>query len=224
MKLKWFGHAAFVLTAEDGTRLITDPFNAEVGYRVPLEAADYVTVSHGHFDHNSLQNVPGSPPVIEGIGAHQAGPMAVTGIATAHDDQGGVRRGANTVFCLDMPDGGETVRVCHLGDLGHQLDADQLAAVGEVDILLIPTGGTYTLDPAGAAEQVRALRPRLVVPMHYRTAALAFPLKPVDDFVGEMVGSRVEIPGLATLERTGPEIKALPLTVRPVIVVLDYVR
>ncbi len=225
MRLRWIGHAAFLCIAEDGTRILTDPYNAEVGYRVPLVEADYVTVSHEHFDHNSLQNVPGNHEVLKGPGERKLkGGIVATGIATFHDDQGGAKRGKNTVFCLDLPDEGETVRLCHLGDLGHQLTADQLAAVGAVDVLLIPTGGTYTLDPAGAATQVAAIKPRIVVPMHYKTAALSFPLKPVDDFLGEMVGSAVDEQVGAELAIGGEELKTVPPSATPRIAVLDYVR
>lgn len=224
MKLKWYGHAAFMVTAEDGTRIITDPYNAEVGYRVPLEEAAWVTISHEHFDHNSIGNVPGTPEAIRGAGSHAAGGVKVTGVATEHDDVGGSKRGHNTVFCLDVPDGGEVLRLCHLGDLGHQLTAEQVAALGEVDVLMIPVGGTYTLDPAGAAEQVRAIKPRLVVPMHYKTAALSFPLKPVDDFIAEMIGSSVERTGTPSVERGAADIKALPRSERPPLLVLEYVR
>ena len=224
MKLKWLGHASFLITAADGTRVLTDPYNAEVGYRVPLCEADYVTVSHDHYDHNSLQNVPGSHVVIKGPGEHHAGAIAVTGLATCHDEHGGSKRGKNTVYCFEVPDGDGTIRLCHLGDLGHQLDAAQAGVVGKADILLIPVGGTYTLDPAGAAEQIAALKPRVVVPMHFRTPALAFPLKPVDDFLGEMVGAKIERPGSCRLELGPAELAALPASTTPLIFVLDYVR
>lgn len=224
MKLKWYGHASFLITAADGTRILTDPYNAEVGYRVPLCEADYVTVSHDHFDHNSLQNVPGKHEVIKGPGAHQAGAVAVTGIATCHDEQGGSKRGKNTVYCFAVPEDDGLIRVCHLGDLGHQLDDAQVAAIGVVDVLLIPTGGTYTLDPAGAAQQIAALKPRMVVPMHWRTPALTIPLKPVDDFLGEMVGAKVERAGACSIEIKPADLAASPPSATPRIVILDYVR
>lgn len=250
VKLKWFGHACFLVVGAGGTRLVMDPYNAEVGYRLPLDEADYVTVSHEHFDHNSVENVPGRPAVLRGPGAHRAGEVTVTGVATWHDEVGGGRRGHNTVFCLGLPDGerggagggggggvsgagggegrvsgtGAGVTLCHLGDLGHQLSAEQLAAIGPVDLLLVPVGGTYTLGPADAARQVRAMRPRIVVPMHHKTAALAFPLRPVEDFVAEMVGSSVERPGASAVTRTGDQIRSYPRSERPHLLLLDYVR
>lgn len=224
MKLKWYGHAAFLITAADGTRILTDPYNAEVGYPVPLGEADFVTVSHDHADHNSLQNVPGKHEVIKGPGDHSAGAVAVKGVATCHDDCGGSKRGKNTVYTFDLPEGSETVRVCHLGDLGHQLSPEQLAELGAVDVLIIPTGGTYTLDPAGAAQQVAAIKPRLVVPMHWRTPALVFPLKPVDDFLGEMIGARIERAGACEVELPATKITAMPRSATPPVMVLDYVR
>jgi L-ascorbate metabolism protein UlaG (beta-lactamase superfamily) len=235
MKLKWFGHASYLLVSEGGTRIVIDPFNAEVGYRVPLDEADYVTVSHEHFDHNSVQNVPGTPTVLRGPGEHQAGDVRVLGIATDHDNAGGSKRGHNTVFCFDVPASAAaagqqpaadtaSIRVCHLGDLGHQLTEEQVAALAQVDMLLIPVGGTYTLDPVGAARQVRAIRPRVVVPMHYKTPALAFPLRPVEDFLAELVGVNVERPGVAAVTRSAAEVKAFAPSERPHVLVLEYVR
>lgn len=224
MKLRWLGHACFLITAGDGTRILTDPYNAEVGYKVPLEAADYVTVSHEHFDHNSVVNVPGSPQVIKGPGRFDLGTVKAVGVATAHDDQGGGRRGLNTVYCLDVPSAGDALRVCHLGDLGHQLTQQQLDAIGEVDVLLVPTGGTYTLDAAGAAELISQVRPRVVVPMHYKTDALSFPLSPVTEFTRQMDEADVDFTGRPTATLEPVEVKAMERSGRPKVLVLEYTR
>jgi L-ascorbate metabolism protein UlaG (beta-lactamase superfamily) len=228
MKLRWLGHACFLITAADGTRILTDPYNAEVGYKVPLETADFVTVSHEHFDHNSVANVPGSPEVIRGPGHFELGAVDVSGVTTAHDDQGGDKRGHNTVFCFDLPGVDESIdgslKVCHLGDLGHQLTQQQREAIGPVDVLLVPTGGTYTIDAAGAAELVRQIQPRLVVPMHYKTDALAFPLSPVTEFVKQMGEAQVEFTGQPTVRLDEAEVKSLPSGPQPKVLVLEYVR
>lgn len=222
MKLKWIGHAAFLMTAADGTRVLADPYNAEVGYKVPLDEADYVTVSHEHFDHNSVQNVPGAPHVARGTGQHTLGTVAAVGVATMHDDAGGSKRGANTVFCYDFPEEGGPLSVCHLGDLGHQLTPEQLAGIGDVDVLLVPVGGRFTVDAKGARELIAAVKPRVAVPMHYKTAALSFPLSPVDDFLSEMAGAPVEKPGVSTVELPAAQVKALARSDKPKVIVLRY--
>lgn len=222
MKLKWLGHAAFLLTAADGTRVLADPYNAEVGYKVPLDEADYVTVSHEHFDHNSVQNVPGTPQAVRGEGPHSLGPVKAVGVATWHDDAGGSKRGPNTAFRFDFSEPEGTLSVCHLGDLGHQLTPEQLAEIGEVDVLLVPVGGRFTVDAAGAREVVEALRPRVVVPMHYKTRALSFPLAPVDDFLAQMQGAPVERVSSPSVDFSAAEVLALPQTHRPKVVVLEH--
>ena len=223
MELKFNGHAAFLLTAADGTRLLTDPYNDEVGYRVPLDAADYVTVSHDHFDHASVENVPGDPVVIKGPGEHAAGGIGIVGVETDHDDAGGAERGKNTVFVFTLNDEGQQVRILHAGDLGIQPTRAQLAAFGEVDVMLVPVGGHYTIDAADAKAFVASLRPRLVVPMHYKTEAIGFPIAPVDDFLAQMAGCEVRRPGVS-VAIGGRALKDLPSSATPPIVVLDYVR
>jgi L-ascorbate metabolism protein UlaG (beta-lactamase superfamily) len=234
MKLKWLGHACFLITADDGTRILTDPYNAEVGYKVPLEAADYVTVSHEHFDHNSVVNVPGSPQVIKGTGEFELGGVKAFGVATAHDDQGGARRGENVVYCFDFPVGAAAtaamglgdgaLRICHLGDLGHQLKPEQVDAIGDVDVLLVPTGGTYTIDAGGAIDLIRQVKPRVVVPMHYKTDALAFPLSPVTEFTKRLPGADVEFTGQPSVTLDAAEITSLEPSEQPKILVLEYTR
>lgn len=223
MKLKWLGHACFLITAEDGTRIVTDPYNAEVGYRVPVETADFVTVSHDHFDHSSVDNVPGTPEVIKGPGHFELGTVKAVGVPTAHDDQSGAKRGHNTVYCFDIPEGGETLRICHLGDLGHQLTPQQRQSIGEVDVLLVPTGGTYTITASGAADVIRQVRPKVVVPMHYKTDALAFPLSPVTDFTQQMASADIDFTGQPSVTLDAAEIKPLDRE-RPKVLVLEYTR
>ncbi len=225
MKLKWLGHACFLITADDGTRILTDPYNAEVGYKLPLEDADYVTVSHDHFDHNSVANVPGSPEVIKGPGHFELGTVNAVGVPTAHDEQGGAKRGHNTAYCFDLPGEGETVRICHLGDLGHHLTPQQRESIGEVDVLLVPTGGTYTITAGGAADLVRQMRPRVVVPMHYKTDVLSFPLSPVTDFTQLMGHADIEFTGQPSVTLDAAEVKALERSGdRPKVLVLEYTR
>lgn len=179
MKIRWFGHSCFGLTASDETRILTDPFDESVGYPLPQMEAAVVTASHGHFDHAYTHGLPGHPRVLRETGSYQAGPVAIGTIQTFHDASGGRQRGGNLMF--HFAEAG--LHLLHAGDLGHILTAEQILACGQVDVLLIPVGGTYTLEADGAWQVVEQLKPRLIVPMHYRTDALAFPLDSVDPFL-----------------------------------------
>lgn len=188
MKIRWLGHACFLLTARDGTRILTDPFDESVGYLVPAVEADYVTVSHDHFDHDYVKAVKGAPRVIASAGEHRVGKngeIYIKGIPTFHDDVGGRKRGPNLVFVMEI----DGIRVCHLGDLGHMLTPEQKSGIGRVDVLMVPVGGTYTIDALGAAQVVAVLAPKVVIPMHYKTDVLALPLDPVDKFLQKVGGA-----------------------------------
>jgi L-ascorbate metabolism protein UlaG (beta-lactamase superfamily) len=182
LRVRWLGHSSFLVTAGDGTRWVSDPCDETTGYLPPPVSADFVTVSHPHFDHNAVHLVEGNPLVLDRRGEVQFGPCLVRGVLTYHDDLGGARRGANLAFVVEFG----PVRVCHLGDLGHVLNRQQRAELGRVDVLMVPVGGRYTIDAAGAAATVKQLRPAVVLPMHYRTAALAFPLDAVEGFANRM--------------------------------------
>ena len=157
MKLTWLGHACFLLEA-DGYRIVTDPYTGVPGYPSLSVSAHAVFCSHGHFDHNAVDRVTLLP--------HQDSPFTVREIASFHDDRGGTLRGGNTIRVFTA----DGISVAHLGDLGHPLSAEQLAAIGPVDAALVPVGGVYTLDATGAKSVCDALKPRCVLPMHYRHA------------------------------------------------------
>ena len=166
MLLQHIGHAEFLITLESGFRIVTDPFDASVGYPVPSLEADGVLVSHHHHDHDAVENIAGHPQVIDYAGLHTFAPdVKVTGILADHDDASGAKRGKTLLFLLEA----EGLRVVHLGDLGCLLDADQLEALGQADILLLPVGGFYTIDARTARDVAEQLDPRIIIPMHYRT-------------------------------------------------------
>ncbi|NPV54417.1 MAG: MBL fold metallo-hydrolase [Firmicutes bacterium] len=180
MRLRWFGHACFMITSSSPeVRILTDPFDETVGYPVPSVRADIVTVSHDHFDHNNVGCVEGDPVVVKTPGRHEAKGVPVHGVSTFHDNQGGRKRGPNIVFVIGV----DGLKICHLGDLGHMLDPAKVDEIGHVDILLVPVGGNFTIDAAGATRVIDALKPAVIVPMHYKTPALAFPIDPVDKFL-----------------------------------------
>jgi len=180
MKIKWIGHACFLINGEKG-RVITDPYDATIPYRPPDFTADVVTVSHEHSDHNAVERVKGNPTVIRGEGAHSALGITFQGTASFHDEVEGKKRGANTIFSFTM----EGIQLAHLGDLGHPLTDEQVEALASVEVLFIPVGGYFTIGPKEAADLTKKLlNLKVVFPMHYKTERLgeSFPIAPVDNF------------------------------------------
>ena len=210
MKIKWNGHASFTITASDGTVIVTDPydpsgFGGVLKYDPVRDKADGVVVSHDHADHNYVQGMPGSPVVLRDSG--QIKGIQVRGIDTHHDESGGAERGPNVAFAFKV----DGINICFLGDLGHQLSVEQIESIGPVDILLIPVGGTYTVDAEGAFQVATSLNARLVIPMHFKTDKCDLPIAEVDPFLAKMTNvknlgeSQIEI-SQATLPAAGPEV------------------
>jgi L-ascorbate metabolism protein UlaG (beta-lactamase superfamily) len=183
LKVKWLGHASFLITSDQGKKIVTDPYKPGafgLGYGSIPDEADIVTVSHEHDDHNYADGVPGNPQVVRGPGLHQVNGIEFKGIACQHDESGGKERGPNNIFCFTV----NNVRLCHLGDLGHVLENDQVAAIGTVDVLLIPVGGSFTIDARGADNVIGQINPLVVIPMHFKTARCPdFPVSDVESFL-----------------------------------------
>ena len=179
MKIKWLGHASFMITSDAGTRIITDPYTTgdRLKYGEIKDSADIVTVSHEHFDHNNVAAVQGSPEVVRGT--TEAKGIKFKGIPTYHDDAEGSERGNNTIFCFEV----DGVKVCHLGDLGHELSDKQVAEIGQVDVLLSPMAGLYTIDAATASMVCDHIKPRVIIPMHFKNNKCDFPVSGVDEFL-----------------------------------------
>jgi len=181
MDISWLGHSCFRIKGSHAV-VITDPYSPTLGYSLGKPTARIVTVSHQHSGHSYTQGVGGSPRVIAGPGEYEINSILVIGIATFHDAEQGKERGRNTVYLMEV----DEVSVCHLGDLGHVLTAEQVEEIGNVDVLLLPVGGVSTIDAPTAAEVVRQLEPRVVIPMHYKTQALSRDLEPVERFLKEI--------------------------------------
>ena len=177
MKIHWLGHASFLIKTGDKT-IIMDPFDEEVGYEIYDKEVDYVTVSHDHWDHKGEHLLKGEPAIIDTVGDFVYPDVSFTGFASYHDKEQGSLRGTNIIFRVAA----EGINLVHLGDLGHLLSEEQMKVLGEVDILLIPVGGTFTIDAKEAYELVNKLKPQVVIPMHYQTPHLSFQLAPVEDF------------------------------------------
>ena len=181
MEINWLGHSCFRLKGRQAT-VITDPYPPDLGYSLGKPTAHIVTVSHRHPGHSYVQGIAGEPRLVTGPGEYEISGVLITGIATFHDRERGQKRGKNTVYLIEI----DGVSVCHLGDLGHVLTAEQIEEIGNVDVLLLPVGGVSTLNAPMAAEVVRQLEPKAVVPMHYKTEAINWEMEPVDKFLKEI--------------------------------------
>ncbi len=164
MKLEYFGHSCFRIVSKNGICLVTDPYT-KVGYELPDGVStDIITISHGHFDHNYAQGLRGARNVFINEGKYAFEDITIDGFVCNHDEKGGTLRGKNVVFTIET----DGIRVCHLGDLGEACTKAILDKIGKVDVLLIPVGGTYTIDAMQAKEYVEKIQPKIVIPMHYK--------------------------------------------------------
>ncbi len=189
MIITYHGHSCFKIKGKRGT-VVTDPYQESVGFALPTLSADIVTCSHDHSDHNAYAAINGTarrknPFIINKPGEYEVGGISVFGVASFHDNSQGSQRGPNNIYTAYIDD----VRVCHLGDLGHELSSDLIEEIGAIDVLLCPVGGTFTIDAATAVKTIRSLEPSVVIPMHYKTPEhnqdLFGDLQTVDDFLKE---------------------------------------
>ena len=182
MKIKWFGQSCFRITAENGTKIVMDPYHNMLGYKLPEIDAHIVTTSHNHGDHNNVGAVKGDFVHFKDPGGLSQAGIGIKGVQTFHDNASGRKRGKNIVYNFTI----DGLNVCHCGDLGHLLSPEQINEIGNVDILLLPIGGRAVLDASGASEVMKQLKPTVVIPMHYRTEAmgiLGFIFGKVDTFI-----------------------------------------
>jgi L-ascorbate metabolism protein UlaG (beta-lactamase superfamily) len=184
MKIKWYGHAAFLITSDEGTKIIIDPyepgaFGGQLSYGSIQDQADIVLTSHDHADHNYTKDLPGTPQVVKESGSKTVKGISMKGISSYHDPSKGSERGSNTIFTIKI----NHIHLCHLGDLGHLLSDKELAEIGPVDILFIPVGGLFTIDPKEATGVAEQIKPNVLIPMHFKTGKCGFPIAPVEDFL-----------------------------------------
>ncbi len=183
MKIKFLGHAAFLIESGSGVKIITDPykpgcFDGGIKYQPITEEANIVTISHEHDDHNCT-DIQGEPVFVRGAVKKNVKGIDIAGMDVFHDESGGSERGTNTIFKMTIDD----MSIVHLGDLGHPLSDEDAKQIGAVDILFVPVGGYFTIDAKVAEDTVSKLNPRVVIPMHFKTEKCGFPIAAVDDYV-----------------------------------------
>lgn len=179
MNIKWYGHSCFKLSFAQGPYVVTDPFDDHVGYPLCDATADIVTTSHGHGDHNYVESVQGRPTVLNRSGMFTFDDLLVRAVKSYHDTENGARRGDNLIFIFESDD----LKIAHLGDLGHEPDLKQYAALEGTDVLLIPIGGYYTINTGTALQVIEQVKPKLVIPMHFNTDVMNFPITDEEQFV-----------------------------------------
>src|SRR5579863_7772909 len=186
-KITWGGQACFQISVSNGkdysADVVIDPFDEKIGLKMPNFSADILLVSHGHMDHNNKGAVKGEPFVIENPGEYEVKGVFVQGIDSFHDDVQGKERGKNTIYTIEAED----IRFCHMGDFGQkQLTDEQLDKIGRVDILMIPVGGTYTINSSEASKVIGQIEPKIVIPMHYLLPKMKLELDGVEQFLKAM--------------------------------------
>lgn len=186
MTITWYGQSCFRLESK-GVSVLIDPFSKEIGLRAPRLNDNIFLVTHEHYDHNNVPLAGGEAMpeqfVIRGPGEYEKSGIHFEGILSYHDNTQGTERGLNTIYLIKMED----MRLCHLGDLGQsKLTDEQVEAIGDVDILFVPVGGKYTIDGKEAAEVVKQIEPKAIVPMHYKAGGLNIDIEGPQKFLKEI--------------------------------------
>lgn len=187
MKIRYLGHSCFEFTTNDGTKIVTDPYT-KVGYELPQGLfADVLCISHAHFDHSYAQAVK-CKVIINQTGEYTLNGIKIIGIECDHDPQNGKLRGKNIIFKI-IADG---ISVCHMGDIGEECSPKLVKKIGQVDVLLIPVGGTYTVDALGAKRYIEQINPKTVIPMHYKPLDGALDIAGIQPFLDLYKGKPIK--------------------------------
>ena len=195
LKIRWHGHSCFEITNE--VVVVTDPHDGKsIGIPTPSVQGDIILISHDHYDHNSAKSVEReSSKIITDERKRNISNIEIKGIKTFHDKHNGEKRGENIIFRFIV----ENISFCHLGDLGHKLEEDIINQIGDIDILFIPIGGTFTIDAENAWEIINKIKPKITIPMHYKIGGLSLPIDNIDKFLDKnpyeilKVGNEIDI-------------------------------
>lgn len=178
MEITWYGQSCFKIEGKENS-LIIDPYDPSIGLTLPKKlSSDILLITHEHYDHNYKQGIEGKPFIIDSAGEYELAGATITGIPAFHDKKNGEERGKVTLYIIEF----EGIKICHLGDIGHDLSDDEIDKLGTVDILMIPVGGIFTISGDEAAKIIGEIDPKIVIPMHYKIPKLSINLEPIDKF------------------------------------------
>ena len=201
MDIVYLGHSSFRISGKNAS-VVTDPYvEKKVGFKYPKVSATIVTLSHDHDDHNNVSAVSDVKKVISGPGEYEIEGVMIMGYPSFHDEKEGQERGPNVIYTFDI----DGVKIAHLGDLGHKLSEKQIEKLGNIDVLMVPIGGVYTIGAAKAAEVTRAIEPQYIIPMHYKVKGLKLSavekLTDTKPFVNDLGIKTEETPKLTIKEK-----------------------
>ena len=193
MQIFWKGHSCFQILANIGkgnqVKIVIDPFSEEIGLKLPKMEADILLISHSHHDHNNKKAISGNPFLIEGPGEYEVKGVYVEGVHSWHDQKEGQERGENTIYTIEA----EEMKICHLGDLGEKkLTDEQLEKIGDVDVLMVPVGGVFTISAKEAISIMAQIEPKITIPMHYSIPKLKIKLDGLEKFLKPLGIKKIE--------------------------------
>ena len=193
MQIFWKGHSFFQILANIGkgnqVKIVIDPFSEEIGLKLPKMEADILLISHSHHDHNNKKAISGNPFLIEGPGEYEVKGVYVEGVHSWHDQKEGQERGENTIYTIEA----EEMKICHLGDLGEKkLTDEQLEKIGDVDVLMVPVGGVFTISAKEAISIMAQIEPKITIPMHYSIPKLKIKLDGLEKFLKPLGIKKIE--------------------------------
>ncbi len=217
MNITWYGQSCFHFSfpaqkkGMEKTSLLIDPFQEGTGLKLPKIDPDIILITHDHFDHNNRSLAGKETFIIDSPGEYEMRNIFIQGIRSYHDESKGKERGLNTIYTIET----EGMKLCHLGDLGQkELSSGQLKEIGEIDLLMLPVGGVYTIDAKKAAEVISQIEPRVVIPMHYKISGLKIELDELDSFLKAMGEKQAEAEEKLVLQKKDlpeTEMKIIPL-------------
>jgi len=183
MNITWYGQSCFQINTSspnnNKVNIIIDPFSPEIGLKPPSTEADILLITHNHPDHNNIKTIKGAPFIIDGPGEYEIKGIYIKGFYGYHDNLNGKEKGRITIYTIEA----EGIKICHLSDLGQkELKEEQLEKIGDVDILMIPIGGEYTINANEAIKIMAQIEPKITIPMHYQIPKLKAKLESIDKF------------------------------------------
>ncbi|MDI6591600.1 MAG: MBL fold metallo-hydrolase [Patescibacteria group bacterium] len=217
MNIFWHGQSCFEITTSptksNQVKIVIDPFSEGIGLRVPKLEADILCITHSYSDHNNLKAVSGSSFLIQDPGEYEIKGVFIQGIPSWHDQKEGKERGENIIYTLEAED----LRLCHLGDLDQkELTSEQLEKIGEIDILMIPIGGVFTISAKEALKIMSQIEPKITIPMHYQIPKLKIKLEGLDKFLKTLGLKSIEpLPKLSIKKKDFSEEEAKIIVLKP---------